>query len=186
MTSAQLGEQIVGAYHSLITGCEVVSYTVRSEVRGDQMDLDVLGIDTEQGQRTVYICEVGTHLDGLDYGGEPSDDYWSEFGSTKYQGTLDTVYRKFRSDLEYATRIFDDAEEYKLEFWSPRVPEGLLTSGFEKMADRFRDEHDVDLEFLINDAYTEKVEELRDRAGSETKQYGEPAYRFLQIMEHMK
>lgn len=186
MTSAQLGEQIVGAYHSLITGCEVVSYTVRSEVQGEQMDLDVLGIDTEQGQRTLYICEVATHLDGLDYGGKPTDDYWREFGSTKYQGTLDTIYRKFNADLQYVTRVYDDAEEYKLQFWSPYVSKGHLTSGFEKMAERFGDEKDVVLEFLINEKYTEKVEELRGRAGRETKQYGEPAYRFLQIMEHMR
>lgn len=186
MTSVQIGEQIVGAYHSLITGCEVVSYTVRSEIQGEQMDLDVLGIDSEGGHRTVYLCEVGTHLDGLDYGGAPSDDYWSEFGSSKYQGTLDTIHQKFKADLRYATRVFDDAEEYKLQFWSPYVAQGHITAGFEKMADRFRDERDVELEFLINEKYTAKVEELRERAGSETKRYGEPAYRFLQILEHMR
>jgi hypothetical protein len=38
----------------------------------------------------------------------------------------------------------------------------------------------------VNEEYTEKIDELRDKAAAEKKSYGEPAFRFLQILEHMR
>lgn len=186
MSNAQLGEQLVGAYHKLINECEVVSYNEFSEKVGDQMEIDVLGIKTENGTQRVYVCEVVTHLDGIHYGGKPSDDYWSEFGSSSYQGTLDTIYQKFLVDHEYATRVFDNADEYQFQLWAPYVAKGKLTSGLDQMIDRFDDERGEQLELKINEEYTAEIDKLRKKAGSETKRYGEPAFRFLQILEHMR
>lgn len=181
-----MGEQLVGAYHKLINECEVVSYNQFSEKEGDQMEVDVLAVKTEDGQRCVYVCEVTTHLDGINYGGSPSDDYWSEFGSTSYQGTLDTIYQKFLVDHEYATRVFANVTEYRFQLWSPYVPEGYLTSGLDQMITRFEDERGERLDLKINEEYTEEIEKLHTKAENETKRYGEPAFRFLQILEHMR
>lgn len=148
--------------------------------------MDVLAIKTENGQQRVYVCEVVTHLDGINYGGEPVDDYWSEFGSKSYQGTLDTIYHKFIEDHQYVTRVFEDAEEYQFQLWAPNVPEGYLTAGLDQMITRFQSEREGSLELKINEQYTEEIEKLRSKASRETKRYGEPAFRFLQILEHMR
>ncbi|WP_222920137.1 hypothetical protein [Natrinema sp. SYSU A 869] len=186
MSNAQLGEQLVGAYQRLVNQCEVVSYNEFSEKVGDQMEIDVLAIKTVDGEQSVHVCEVVTHLDGIHYGGKPSDDYWSEFGSTSYQGTLDTIYQKFLVDHEYVSRVFDDADEYQFQLWAPYVAKGKLTAGLEQMITRFHEERDEQLELKINEEYTAEIDELREKAGNETKRYGEPAFRFLQILEHMR
>lgn len=185
MSNATHGEQLVGAYHKLINECEIVSYNEYSEQVGDQMEVDVLGVRTIDGKRIIYVCEVVTHLDGLNYGGKPSDDSWKEFGGTSYQGTLDTIWHKFIDDFAFVDRVFEDAEEYKFQFWSPYVPSGLAT-GLDHMVTRFDAEFEEDLEIVINETYTERIDQLRDRARKETKRYGQPAYRFLQILEHMR
>ena len=186
MSTATHGEQLVGAYHKLINECEVVSYNEFSKEVGDQMEVDVLGIKTTDGHQRIYVCEVVTHLNGLQYGGTPSDDYWSDYGSTAYQGTLDRIYHKFLDDYDYATRVFDDADEYRFQFWSPYVPEGGLTDGLDDLVTRFGDERGEHIGLKINGTYTAAIDTLREKAGSETKRYGEPAFRFLQIVEHMR
>ncbi|WP_436346718.1 hypothetical protein [Natronorubrum sp. FCH18a] len=186
MSTAGLGEQLVGAYHKLINECEVVSYNEFSEKEGDQMEVDVLALGTDNGRQCVYICEVVTHLDGLNYGGTPSDNSWSDFGNTSYQGTLDTIYQKFEADYEYATRVFDDADAYTLQLWSPYVPKGKLTDGLDEVSARFDREYDEQVALNVNEEYTAEIDKLRTKAGTETKRYGEPAYRFLQILEHMR
>jgi len=64
--NTQWGELLVGAYHQRVTGAEVVSYNNRSEEQGDQMEADVIAVNTdrESGDQTVHVCEVVTHLDG--------------------------------------------------------------------------------------------------------------------------
>lgn len=186
MSTPQVGEQLVGAYHSIINECELVSYNGFSRMEGDQMEVDILGIKSENGEQRVYACEVVTHLDGMDYGGKPSTDYWEDFGSQKYQGTLDTVYHKFCADYEYVARVFDSANEYKFQLWSPYVSEGYLTDGLEEVQRRFNEKASEDIELVINERYSDKIQEMKDRAGTETKRYGEPAYRFMQILEHMR
>ncbi|MWV64486.1 hypothetical protein GRS48_06560 [Halorubrum sp. JWXQ-INN 858] len=186
MSNAKIGEQLVGAFHKLINECEVVSYNQFSERAGDQMEVDVLAIKTNEGHQQVYVCEVVTHLDGINYGGSPSDDYWNEFGSTAYQGTLDTIYQKFIVDHDYVTRVFDNADEYQFQLWSPYVAEGYLTSGLDQLVERFEQEYGEEIDLKINGTYTEDIEKLRSRAGQETKQRGESAYRLLQILEHMR
>ena len=93
------GEQLVGAYHQLITGCELVSYNQRSKEQGNQMELDVLAIDSEGGTQTVYACEVVTHVRGMLYTGTPSSERWSGFGNDSYQHTLERIGEKFRTDF---------------------------------------------------------------------------------------
>ncbi|MFC7173946.1 hypothetical protein ACFQL0_12485 [Haloplanus litoreus] len=39
---------------------------------------------------------------------------------------------------------------------------------------------------IINGEYTDRVEDLRELAADDKKDYGEPAFRFLQILEHLR
>ena len=60
------GELLVGSYLRLVEGCELVTYNQRSHEEGEQMEIDVIGVDNaEAGEQIVYICEVVTHIDGL-------------------------------------------------------------------------------------------------------------------------
>lgn len=186
MVSPQLGEQLVGAYHKLANDCEIVSYNQRSKLEGDQMEIDVLAINSEGGSQTVYTCEVITHLHGMRYSGSPNSREWTEYGSEMYQNTLERIFRKFDTDYDYVTRVFDDADEYIFQLWSPVVPQGQLTDGLDELERRFEERRKKDLQLIINTAYSDRIDELRTLASRDKKDYGEPGFRFLQILEHMR
>ncbi|WP_435552615.1 hypothetical protein [Natrinema sp. CGMCC1.2065] len=188
VSNAQIGELIVGAYHKLVTDAEVVSYNSRSKKDGAQMEIDVVAIDSSDGTQAVYACEVITHLNGSAYSGTPETDKWSDFGNDSYQYSLEKLESKFRSDYDYVTRVFDDADEYVLQLWAPYLSDGYLTDGLEQLSAEFEEEPGIEtgIDLVVNETYTERVDELRALASEETKSYGEPAFRFLQILEHLR
>ena len=61
----EMGEYLVGAYLRIIKGCDFIDYNVRRPGGGMSGldELDVIGLDFKD--RTAYLCEVTTHLDGL-------------------------------------------------------------------------------------------------------------------------
>lgn len=184
------GELLVGSYLRLIEKCELVMYNQRSHEEGNQLEIDVIGVDnTEDGEQVVYTCEVVTHIDGLLYQGKPDTDRWAEYGSDGYQNTLERLWRKFNADREYVTDLFD-ADSYVFQFWSPVVrgnrDEKYLLTGLYDMADEFEDETGTELELVINKEYTARIEALRERAGQTEKDYGELGFRILQILEHLR
>lgn len=186
VSDAQIGELLVGAYHKLITDAEVVSYNTRSKAQGDQLEIDVVAIDSSNGTQTVYACEVITHLNGAAYSGTPDTDKWADYGNDSYQHSLEKLETKFRSDRKYVTRVFEDADEYVFQLWSPYLAEGYLTDGLEELSDEFEAEYGELIELVINETYTDRINELRSLAAEETKDYGEPAFRFLQILEQLR
>lgn len=186
MIQAQIGELIVGSYLRLIDDCELVSYNQRSKEAGHQMEIDVLGVESASGEQTVYACEVVTHLHGTLYSGNPDTDEWTEYGSDGYQYTLERLWDKFCEDYELLTDVFDDAEKYVLQFWSPVVPNGQLTDGLAELQRKFEEKHGVEIDFVINGEYSTRVNELRQEASQTKKSYDEPAFRFLQILEHLR
>ncbi|OYR61719.1 hypothetical protein EXE51_15910 [Halorubrum sp. CGM5_25_10-8B] len=192
--SAGWGELLVGAYHQRLNGCEVVSYNNRSAEPGDQMETDVLAIDTHQegkGQR-IYICEVVTHLGGGLYSGTPDDrdGWWMEYSNTSsYHHSLETLWRKFLDGHRYASRTFPDAE-YSYQFWAPVVTggqnRGYLIQGLERLEEEFESKTGEDFGLVINDEYTARIEELQEIARGDTSNYGSPAFRFIQILENLE
>ncbi len=186
VSNAQIGELIVGAYHKIITDAEVVSYNSRSKRDGAQMEIDVVAIDSSDGTQTVYACEVITHLNGSAYSGTPETDKWDDYGNDSYQYSLEKLESKFRSDYDYVSRVFDDADEYVLQLWAPSLSDGHLTDGLAQLSSEFEAEYELPIERVVNETYTARVEELRSLAAEETKAYGEPAFRFLQILEQLR
>jgi hypothetical protein len=171
-TQPKAGELLVGAYLRVVKECELVMYNQRSSEQGDQLEIDVIGVtDTEDGGQEVYICEVTTHLGGLRYG--------------SYQESFDNLRKKFRSDRDYITEIFNSADLYKFQLWSPVVPFGL-EKRLPELDAVFDGRDDMELELVINEDYSRKINALQDKAGSTKKQYGELGFRVLQILEHMK
>ncbi|WP_338741450.1 hypothetical protein [Haloplanus salilacus] len=185
------GELLVGSYLRLIEECELVTYNQRSNEEGNQIEIDVIGVDnTDEGKQVVYTCEVVTHIDGLLYSGTTDTDRWAEYGNDGYQYTIERLWRKFNADREYVLDLFDSADSYVFELWSPVVPgnrdEKYLLSGLYDMADQFERETGAELELVINKAYTGRIEALREKAGETEKDYGELGFRILQILEHLR
>lgn len=184
MVQTHPGEHFVGAYLRLIEECELVSYNQRSSELGQQMELDVLGVQSDGPEQTIFACEVITHLDGMIYSGTPSTQRWNEYGSEGYQYTLERIEEKFERDYDYVTEIFDQADEYTLQLWSPYVNQGILTDGLEKLSRTFAPD-DVTIDLVINEEYTTRINELRELARETTKDYGEPGFRYVQILENL-
>ena len=160
-----IGESLVGSYLRYIESCDFVHYETYGEGQGE---LDVLGM--RLADKRVWLCEVAIHLGGLEYG-------------KGYAGSRDKVKQKIdRADV-LAQRLFSD-QQATFEFWSPRVPPGLA-----HMLDEL--EHDytgrgLDVTFITNERFTERIETLRERAAKDMKSTSEPAYRLLQILAHLR
>jgi len=135
----------------------------------NQGELDVIGIKKGPTDR-VWLCEVATHLEGLQYGN-------AEQNRRK-------VAAKVKSAQSYATKVFG-ADEHIFELWTPRVGVGLNTQWMSRMtADQagrgFR------VEFIYNEKYTEALQALTEIARKGTSDTGEPAFRLLQILTHLR
>ncbi|MEF8785657.1 MAG: hypothetical protein V5A45_06955 [Haloarculaceae archaeon] len=181
-TQPKAGELLVGAYLKLVEGCELVTYNQRSTERGDQIELDVIGMNPGD-ENEVFVCEVTTHLGGLNYSRRVDSEKWAEYGS--YQGSLATLERKFDADGEYIADLFESAERYRFQLWSPIV-RGRMVDGLQELAGEFDTRTDQELELVINEQYTAKIDRLRQVAASTTKQHGELGFRLLQILEHLR
>lgn len=185
------GELLVGAYLNRVTGCDVVSYNNRSDEQGNQMEADVIAVQNEREEnQTVYACEVVTHLEGSLYSGTPETDNWSEYGNNDaYHHSLEKLETKFTNDYEYVSDTFPNAE-YEFQFWAPVVTGwqegGALIQGLNALSDQFEDEPGHPLKLVINQDYTECINELREEAKGDTSDYGLPAFRMLQILENLK
>lgn len=186
------GELLVGAYHRVITGCELVSYNQRSRERGNQFELDVLAIHSADGHQTIYACEVVTHVNGMLYVGTPSTDRWADFGNPDYQHTLERIWTKFEADFDYVTEVFDTADEYVFQLWSPVVPDGHRTRGLQVLGPELEAELNQSVEtecsvdLRYNERYTECIDMLRREARTDAGGSGNLAFRFLQILEHLR
>lgn len=166
----EIGESLVGSYLRHIKGCEIVTYNQRLSKKPSEMgETDVLAIDVERP--AVYLCEVVTHIRGMLYG-------------SGTEATLARVRGKFQRLTEYGRRAFPSHERVYM-LWSPYVPMGRITAGLQQLANRLAADGDT-LELQINQDYSRRVDELRERARTDSKNYGEPFFRALQILEHLR
>ena len=160
----EMGEYLVGAYLKLIEGCDLVEYNVRSP--GGKLaglnELDVMGLDF--GNRTAYLCEVTTHLDGLQY-------------RSGKRTTIEAIRNKYDRLREYADNHLPGVFSVRrFMFWSP-----VVSAGLEMELKKIRG-----LELVINDRYSACVDELRERASKVTYETNNPAFRTLQILGHLR
>ena len=160
----EMGEYVVGAYLKLIKECDFVEYNVRRP--GGKLaglnELDVMGLDF--GNKTAYLCEVTTHLDGLQY-------------KSGKRTTTQNIRNKYDKLREYADNHLPSVfPKRHFMFWSPIVGAGLEIE-LKKIQG---------LELVINDKYSACVDELLERAGKVTYDTNNPAFRMLQILEHLR
>lgn len=159
----EMGEYLVGAYLKMILKCDVVDYNVRPPGGGLEGlgELDVIGMKFETG--TAYLCEVTTHIDGLLY--------------VNNSETVDRILRKHKRQKEYANNYLGLFPKREFMFWSPVVPTGQRTEGLSKIDG---------LKLIINGKYKSCVEELVAEAKKTTHDSGNPVFRVMQILQHLR
>ena len=160
----EMGEYVVGAYLKLVKGCQHVMYNVR---QGKQSEVDVVGIDLRH--RVVCICEVKTHIGGL---------LISKGGADV---TGEKIRKQLENNVQYGRQWSRDFTP-KYMFWSPYVPAGKRMAQLQAIETRIKPK----VELIVNSEYTKRVEELQKMARHDDSTSGEPFYRALQIIEHMR
>ena len=163
MIKTEIGEYIVGAYLKIIKKCNFVDYNVRPPVGGLEglNELDVVGLDFKN--KTAYLCEVTTHITGLLYKDNKT--------------TIEKIKKKYKRQKEYADKYLPGFLNRHFMFWSPVVPKGYVTKELEKIDG---------LELIINKEYAQCIDELRIKAKELTNDVGNPFFRMLQILEHLR
>jgi Holliday junction resolvase-like predicted endonuclease len=161
----EIGESLVGSYFKYIEGCKVVVYD--TPLDGEQGDIDIIVLD--ETTEKVYICDVATHIQGLQYG--------------NYDKTVKKLEEKIYRSAKFAKRNFND-KNVVFMIWSPRVPTGLEEK-LTKLRKRIRNKV-IEIDFVINKVYTDKIEQLKKKAKENASATNEPAFRLLQILEHLK
>ena len=158
----EMGEFMVGAYLNVVEGCNFVDYNVHPPGGGLKglEELDVVGLNFDS--KVAYLCEVTTHIRSLLY--------------KDRQTTIKRVRDKFQRQRAYASDWLAFMEKHKYMFWSPVVSKGLASELSQ-----------IDgLELVINQEYSRRVTQLREVAKRTTHNTGNPAFRILQILEHLK
>lgn len=160
--NTEMGEYIVGAYLKLIKKCDFVDYNVRRPNGGlaGLNEIDLIGLDFKNKQ--AYLCEVTTHLDGVLYG-------------SNRQATGNKIQKKYNNLKSYAKDYLSEYEP-QFMFWSPRVSAGLV--------DELKRVKGLNL--VINKDYTDCVDELKKKAKETKSDTNNPAFRVLQILEHLR
>ena len=166
MTS-DIGENLVGAYLRYIEECDVVVHN--TQINDEQGEIDVIGMKFGPEPETIF-CEVTTHILGMQYG--------------SHEATIAKVDAKIRRASTYAKTIFGEGV-HRYEIWSPVVPTGKLTQKFTEMEQRYS-EGPFDVEFVINNTYTQRVQRLIEHARKSSKATSDPAYRMLQLLTRLK
>jgi hypothetical protein len=91
--------------------------------------------------------------------------------------TVNKINLKYKRQIKYANKYLSDFPKKYFMFWSPVVPKGYVTKELEKIDG---------LELVINKKYTQCIDELRLKAKKLTNDVGNPFFRMLQILEHLK
>ena len=163
MIKTDIGEYVVGAYLKIIKKCDIVDYNVRPPGGGLEglNELDVVGLDFKN--KTACLCEVTTHIRGVLY----KDNIT----------TVNKINIKYERQKEYANKYLSSFPKRYFMFWSPVVPKGYITEELEKIDG---------LDLIINNRYAQRIDELREKAKELTNDVGNPFFRMLQILEHLR
>jgi hypothetical protein len=159
----EMGEYVVGAYLRHRLKCDFVGYNIRPPSEGLEglAELDVVGLKFAVSE--AYLCEVTTHLDGLQYG--------------TYETTVKKVKDKVDRQKIYAEKNLQHFKTIHFMLWSPVVRKGVLTDALSEIDG---------LELVINQEYTRRVQELQEAAKTTTRDTGNPFFRVLQLLAHLR
>jgi hypothetical protein len=171
-----VGEQLVSSYLRYIRGCEFIQtnlYTVET-----QGEIDVVGINLSRKQ--VFICEVAIHLTtGLQY------------VKDRRPNNINKLTEKFSRDIDYANKYFGEYQRHFM-LWSPIVknsqgkPEYNQIGHLQTIRANILSKYGVNLEFVVNEIFRERLRELRAFACAQTAELQCPLLRLLQIEGYLE
>jgi hypothetical protein len=166
MSSTDLGESLVGAYMRHVEHCSIVLYN--SFLADQQGEVDVVAVKpgAPGAQRTVYLCEVTTHIGAM------------------AANTVKKVPAKLGRLREFAELTFP-GEQHCFQWWSPYVNEGASTAAFAQLCADWQAEG-YSLEFILNEDYTRRIGQLVEVARHKSGTTNEPAFRMLQILTRLR
>ncbi|NLW06615.1 MAG: NERD domain-containing protein [Clostridia bacterium] len=160
-----IGESLVGSYFKYVLGCKIVVYNCHIDKEGE---IDVIALSPDG--RTVYLCEVATHLRGLLYGNNNA-------------ATLARVTQKIKRAAAFAAAQFPDRKAVFM-LWAPCVSRYLSRSLAEIQQNM--NSSTISVQLVLNRDYTARISSLRDVARENIKTTDEPAFRLLQVLEHLR
>jgi Holliday junction resolvase-like predicted endonuclease len=170
------GEELVGSYLREVLECDFIEFNLRT--RFVQGEIDVIGINT--AKKTVYICEVATHLEtGLLYVKESRPD------------NVERFVKKFEKEIEYTRKYLPEFEKVFM-LWSPIVRTAKEGSQYNQMNDIdqikniAKERLQIDLKVIINEEYMKRIQALREIALVRKDEMKSPIMRFLQIEEKLR
>lgn len=156
--STELGEYAVGAYLREVEKCEIVDYNARSTGGGlgGLNEFDVIGLCF--AKRTVFLCEVTTHLRGMNK---------KAVAVIEKKAKAQRLFGKVAHLKFFKTKLF--------MFWSPKVgPKDVPKLKALK-----------NVELVINAEFTARMDKLRHTAKAKANPTGNPFFRSLQLLEHL-
>lgn len=161
--TAEVGEELVGAYLAEILKCDHVSYNVRPPGGGlEGLDeIDVVGLRFQD--KTAFLCEVATNILG--------------YMRKSPANSAIRISKKLAGQKRYAHSHLASFPNRHFMFWSPRISSRELLDRLGKIPN---------LELIINADYSARVIELRRSAKVDGHPTSNSAYRMLQILEHLR
>ncbi|MBP2018821.1 Holliday junction resolvase-like predicted endonuclease [Symbiobacterium terraclitae] len=163
----EMGESLVSAYFKYVQNIRIVARNV--PFHQGQGEIDLIAIDP--ASHRVILCEVTTHIDGMLYG-------------AGYDDTRDKVRDKLLRARDYAEAQFP-GWKHEFQQWAPVVRPAMATRLAELEHELFQF-HGMNVSMVINGRYAERVDELRRLAAQTLSATDEPAFRVLQILEHLR
>lgn len=168
-----VGEELVAAYLQHIKGCEFIQQNLYTP--DTQGEVDVVGINLSE--RAIYVCEVAIHLaTGLYYvkGNQPNN--------------IGKLTDKFSRNIEYAKKYFHDYRQHFM-LWTPIIKKSRDHAVLNQERDlktineQILSKHGVSIEFVVNEDFQRRLDELRQYAGSKSEEIKNPVLRLFQIEE---
>ncbi len=160
-----IGESLVGSYFKYVLGCKIVVYNCHLDSGGE---IDVIALAPDG--RRVFLCEVATHLRGLLYGDSNA-------------ATCMRITHKIKRAAEFAAANFPNREPVFM-LWAPAASRGLVREL--TIIKESSPAQGIAVELVLNHDYTACIRRLRDAARQNIKTTDEPAFRLLQILEHLR
>jgi len=167
-----VGEQLVSSYLRYIRKCDFIQTNLYTDAQGE---IDVVGISLSDGK--VYVCEVAIHLTtGLQY------------VKDKRPNNVNKLVEKFSRDIDYA-RTYLGQYQHHFMLWSPVVKDSQGNAQYNQVGHlaevrrRLGETFGIDLECVVNEAFSSALRELRTYAAQQTAELQCPLMRLLQIEE---
>lgn len=172
-----IAEEITGEWLRHIKGCNFVEYNVKGP---QQTEIDVIGL--QMSQKTIYVCEVAAHVQGLQYVNT----------KTSSPNTTNKFIQKFKKDKNYVDEHFPHFKKIYM-LWSPVVKAsrtGVKYNALQAVQQvqlQLQKELQIQLELVINEHYLAAINELKEYASNTSYDLSKSAVlRYFQIEGYLQ